>query len=134
GRDRGMRCGHHRPGNLPSAAARSRPAGFAVPAMTGALVLSDDSGPVRVLTMNRPEARNALSPDLIGALYTALRDADDDPSVRVLVLTGTDPAFCAGVHLKAAQHPGPAYFENFQTQNCTRQTSLMHKPIVGAVN
>ena len=40
--------------------------------MTPALVLSDDAGPVRVLTMNRPEARNALSPGLIGTLYAAL--------------------------------------------------------------
>jgi enoyl-CoA hydratase len=102
--------------------------------MTAALVLSDDVGPVRVLTMNRPTARNALSPDLIGAIYTALRDADDDPSVHVVVLTGTDPAFCAGVDLKAAQRLGPEYFEHFQTQNCIRQTSLMRKPIIGAVN
>ncbi|MDT5344584.1 MAG: enoyl-CoA hydratase, partial [Mycobacterium sp.] len=37
--------------------------------MTATLVLSDDAGPVRVLTMNRPAARNALSPELIGTLY-----------------------------------------------------------------
>jgi enoyl-CoA hydratase len=102
--------------------------------VTAGLVLSDDIGPVRVLTMNRPAARNALSPDLIGALYTALHEADNDPSVQVVVLTGADPAFCAGVDLKAAQRLGPAYFEHFQTQNCIRQTALMRKPIVGAVN
>jgi enoyl-CoA hydratase len=102
--------------------------------MTAALVLSDDTGPVRVLTMNRPAARNALSPELIGAIYTALRAADDDPSVRAVVLTGADPAFCAGVDLKAAQRLGREYFEHFQTQNCIRQTALMHKPIIGAVN
>ena len=101
--------------------------------MTAALVLSDDIGPVRVLTMNRPAARNALSPDLIGAIYTALRDADDDPSVHVVVLTGADPAFCAGVDLKAAQRLGSVYFEQFREQSCIRQTALMHKPIVGAV-
>lgn len=102
--------------------------------MTTALVLSDDTGPVRVLTLNRPEARNALSPELIGALYRALRSADGDPSVRVVVLTGADPAFCAGVDLKAAQRLGAAYFEHFRTENCIRQTALMHKPIIGAVN
>jgi enoyl-CoA hydratase len=58
--------------------------------MTSTLVLSDDAGPVRVLTMNRPAARNALSPALIAELYDALRDADDDPSVRAVILTGTD--------------------------------------------
>ena len=102
--------------------------------MTSSLVLSDDIGAVRVLTMNRPAQRNALSPDLIGALYGALREADDDPSVRAVVLTGTDPAFCAGVDLKEAQRLGADYFENFRTQNCIRQTGEMRTPIVGAVN
>ena len=102
--------------------------------MTSTLVLSDDTGAVRVLTMNRPAARNALSPDLIGALYSALREADDDPSVRAVVLTGTDPAFCAGVDLKEAQRLGSVYFEQFQGQSCIRQTGEMRTPIVGAIN
>ena len=102
--------------------------------MTPALVLSDDTGPVRVLTMNRPEARNALSPQLIGTLYTALCEADGDASVRAVVLTGADPAFCAGVDLKEAQRLGAAYFEQFQTENCIRQTAEMHTPIIGAIN
>ncbi len=102
--------------------------------MTSSLVLVEDTGGVRVLTMNRPAARNALSPDLIGALYSALREADQDNAVRAVVLTGADPAFCAGVDLKDAQRLGPAYFENFQTQNCIRQTGEMRTPIVGAIN
>ena len=102
--------------------------------MTPALVLSEDIGPVRVLTMNRPEARNALSPKLIEALYAALREADDDASVRAVVLTGADPAFCAGVDLKEAQHLGTVYFEQFQTQSCIRKTAEMATPIIGAIN
>jgi enoyl-CoA hydratase len=102
--------------------------------MTSSLVLSDDTGAVRVLTMNRPAKRNALSPDLIGALYSALRDADDDPSVRAVVLTGADPAFCAGVDLHEAQRLGSVYFEQFQNQSCIRQTGDMRTPIVGAIN
>jgi enoyl-CoA hydratase len=93
-----------------------------------------DHGPVRVLTMNRPGARNALSSELIGTLYAALREADDDPSVQAVVLTGADPAFCAGVDLKEAQRFGPVYFEQFQTQSCIRQTAQMRTPIVGAIN
>ena len=116
-------------GHLPAAVARSRRAGRAVPDMTSTLVVSDDSGAVRLLTMNRPAARNALSPGLIEALYTALREADDDPSVRAVVLTGADPAFCAGVDLKEAQRLGPSYFEHFQTQNCIRQTGEMRTPV-----
>jgi enoyl-CoA hydratase/carnithine racemase len=102
--------------------------------MTPALVLSDDIGPVRVLTMNRPEARNALSPKLIESLYTGLREADDDASVRAVVLTGADPAFCAGVDLKEAQRLGSVYFEQFQNQSCIRQTGEMRTPIIAAVN
>jgi enoyl-CoA hydratase len=102
--------------------------------MTATLVLSDDAGPVRVLTMNRPAARNALSPELIEALYGALSEADDDSSVRAVVLTGADPAFCAGVDLKAAQRLGSVYFEQFQNQSCIRRTAQMRKPIVGAIN
>jgi enoyl-CoA hydratase/carnithine racemase len=102
--------------------------------MTATLVLSDDAGPVRVLTMNRPEARNALSTKLIEELYAALCDADVDQSVRALVLTGVDPAFCAGVDLKEAQQLGTVYFEQFQTQSCIRKTAEMATPIIGAIN
>lgn len=66
-------------------------------------VVTADHGAVRVLTMNRPEARNALNRDLIEALFAALVEADTDPTIRAVVLTGTDPAFCAGVDLKEAQ-------------------------------
>jgi enoyl-CoA hydratase len=102
--------------------------------MTATLVLSEDAGPVRVLTMNRPEARNALNPALIETLYAALCDADDDPSVRVVVLTGADPAFCAGVDLKEAARLGSVYFEQFKTQSCIRQTAQLRTPILAAVN
>ena len=74
------------------------------------LVLIADHGAVRVLTLNRPAARNALSRDLIRAAYTALTEADADESVRAVVLTGADPAFCAGVDLKEAQRDGLNYF------------------------
>ena len=75
------------------------------------LVLREDRGAVRVLTMNRPESRNALNTDLISALHTALVHADRDASVRAVVLTGADPAFCAGLDLKQAQRDGSVHFE-----------------------
>jgi enoyl-CoA hydratase len=65
--------------------------------MNEQLVLCEDRDAVRVLTINRPESRNALSTELISALHTALVQADCDDSVRALVLTGADPAFCAGL-------------------------------------
>lgn len=98
------------------------------------IVLTADHGAVRVLTMNRPEARNALGSELIEALFTALQDADDDESVRAVVLTGADPAFCAGVDLKQAQTLGMDYFARFQTHNCIAKTGQMATPIIGAIN
>lgn len=98
------------------------------------LVPVADVGHVRLLTMNRPEARNALSRDLIRALYTELDRADDDESVRAVVLTGTDPAFCAGVDLKEAARDGTDYFDEFRTQSCITRVAEMRTPIIGAVN
>jgi enoyl-CoA hydratase len=102
--------------------------------MTTELVLTTDHGAVRVLTLNRPAARNALSRDLIRAAYTALTEADVDESVHAVVLTGTDPAFCAGVDLKEAHRDGLRYFEEFRSQSCIAAVAKMRTPIVGAVN
>lgn len=102
--------------------------------MTDSLVLVEDRGPVRVLTLNRPEARNALSRGLIKATYTALTEADADESVNAVVLTGADPAFCAGVDLKEAQRDGLGYFEEFRSQSCIAATGTMRTPIVAAIN
>jgi enoyl-CoA hydratase/carnithine racemase len=102
--------------------------------MTERVVLSTDRGAVRLLTMNRPAARNALNRDLIRALYTALTDSDADESVRVVVLTGADPAFCAGIDLKEAQRDGLKYFEDFRAQSCIAAVAEMRTPIIGAIN
>jgi methylglutaconyl-CoA hydratase len=53
------------------------------------------------IRLNRPESRNALSAELLGELSAHLRTAMDDPGVRVVVLTGTGNAFCAGADLKS---------------------------------
>jgi enoyl-CoA hydratase len=65
------------------------------------LVLTERVGNVLVATLNRPEARNALNPELIDELSDALREADADPAVRAVVLTGAGTVFCAGMDLKA---------------------------------
>ncbi|BBX04023.1 enoyl-CoA hydratase [Mycolicibacterium moriokaense] len=102
--------------------------------MTQPLVIVADHGPVRVLTLNRPEARNALSRGLIKAAYAAFIEADSDESVRAVVLTGTDPAFCAGVDLKEAQRDGIMYFAEFREHSCIEATGRMRTPIIAAVN
>ncbi len=60
------------------------------------LVLRRDEEGVCILSLNRPERRNALSNELIEALFEALTAASADPSVRVIVLTGEGKTFCAG--------------------------------------
>jgi enoyl-CoA hydratase/carnithine racemase len=94
----------------------------------------DDVGVVRVLTMNRPQARNALDRELISALYDALLAADAQPGVRAVILTGSDPAFCAGIDLKQAAREGEAYFDRHRAQPCILQVARMATPIIGAVN
>ena len=64
------------------------------------VLLTEQAGNVLVATMNRPEARNALNTALREALSATLRAADDDPEVRVVVLTGAGQVFCAGMDLK----------------------------------
>ncbi|MBU9764143.1 enoyl-CoA hydratase [Mycobacterium sp. TNTM28] len=97
-------------------------------------VRTAEHGAVRVLTLNRPESRNALGRELIEELYAALDAADVDEAVRVIVLTGADPAFCAGIDLKEAQSLGMDYFEKFQSHNCITKTGELRTPIIGAIN
>jgi enoyl-CoA hydratase len=100
---------------------------------SGALI-RQDRGAVRVLTLNRPGARNALSGALISALYAGLCAADDDETVSAVVLTGADPAFCAGVDLKEASRDGMAYFARFEHENCVARVGQMRTPVIGAIN
>jgi enoyl-CoA hydratase len=62
---------------------------------------SDVEDGVGTITLNRPEQLNALTPDMLGRLGTALSDAAEDPGTKVVVLTGAGRAFSAGVDLKA---------------------------------
>jgi len=57
---------------------------------------------VATLTLNRPERMNAISTKMLGLLGDALKDCDDDPDVRVIVLTGAGRGFCSGLDLKDA--------------------------------
>ncbi|MFI6405856.1 enoyl-CoA hydratase-related protein [Streptomyces sp. NPDC050548] len=65
------------------------------------LVLTERVGAVLVATLNRPEVRNAMSPELIDELSAVLREADTDPAVRAIVLTGAGTVFSSGMDLKA---------------------------------
>src|SRR3954465_3972505 len=64
------------------------------------VVLTEVADRVATVTLNRPEARNALNSEVLKALPAALSEVDADDEVDVLILTGADPAFCAGLDLK----------------------------------
>ena len=66
------------------------------------VLLIDRQGPITVLTLNRPERHNALSPDLSDALKAAVVDFREDPEQLVMIITGAgEKAFCSGADLKA---------------------------------
>jgi enoyl-CoA hydratase len=70
--------------------------------------LTERRGHVLIVTMNRPEVRNALSGPMLALLREAWDQVDGDPGIRACVLTGAGGAFCAGADLKAMSraHPG----------------------------
>lgn len=95
---------------------------------------------IRVLTLNRPERKNALSPELVNALIEALVDADKERTVRVVVITGAEKAFCAGGDLSGGGG-GPqrdGFFEQHKERGAFADLLLtmrrMAKPTVAAVN
>lgn len=92
---------------------------------------------VRLLTMNRPERRNALSPELVQALIAGLREADADPEVRAVILTGAgEKAFCAGGDLGAPSGEGFLGMHEDRGAFAELLKTLRHMktPTVGAVN
>jgi len=106
-------------------------------------VLVEDRGHVRWLMLNRPEAMNSITGAMLGELNDVLKAADDDPGVRVVVLTGVGRAFCAGLDLKqAARGEGiggeglaSAGARHYSTREiCTVTLQRMDKPVIAAIN
>ncbi len=102
------------------------------------LVLVEVEGPVATVTMNRPGARNALSRALRKQLADAMRELDDRDDVLAIVLTGADPAFCAGLDLNELAAGGRALQEAGAVSEVDRSRRgpfpEMETPVIGAVN
>ncbi|GAA0334354.1 crotonase/enoyl-CoA hydratase family protein [Sphingomonas oligophenolica] len=109
------------------------------------LVLIDDLGDgIRVVTMNRPDVRNAISDNpMIDALIAAAATLDADPAVRVLILTGAGSAFSAGGNLKTIAAAGglvsdfpPQTRENYRAgiQRLPLAFERIDVPVIAAVN
>ncbi|BBY77985.1 enoyl-CoA hydratase [Mycolicibacterium parafortuitum] len=91
------------------------------------VLLVDTTDRVRTLTLNRPGSRNALSAALRHELFGALRQAQTDDDVDVVILTGADPVFCAGLDLKELG-------DTTELPDISPKWPPMTKPVIGAIN
>lgn len=97
-------------------------------------VLSERRGSIGIVTLNRPDARNALSKALLAELRDAMCALDDDPAIGEIILTGGDKHFSAGADIKEmkAKTFAEAYLEDF----VTRDTAFMGRirtPVIAAI-
>lgn len=98
------------------------------------ILIADDEG-CRVVTLNRPQRRNALGTEVMARLGEALAEAAADPAVGAVVLTGAPPAFCAGSDLKelgALDIAGMAEHEA-ETAAISRSIGTLDIPVIAAV-
>jgi enoyl-CoA hydratase/carnithine racemase len=105
------------------------------------VLLREDQGPVAVLTLNRPEARNSLSEELIGAVTSAVKETGGS-DVRAIVITGAGTAFSSGHDLKELTahrndpDRGRAFFAKTMTACSDMMLTIVRspKPVIAAVN
>jgi enoyl-CoA hydratase len=91
------------------------------------ILLIDTTDRVRTVTLNRPESRNALSSALRKQFFAALREAEADDGVDVVIVTGADPVFCAGLDLKELGN-------TTDLPDISPKWPPMTKPVIGAIN
>ena len=102
-------------------------------------LLIENSKSIRVLTLNRPEKRNALNDSLINALKDAIQESDGDDSLRAIVIRGAGKDFCSGADLSALQKIANAsYEENLEdARNLAKLFKLIRNakvPVIAAVH
>jgi enoyl-CoA hydratase/carnithine racemase len=100
-------------------------------------LLVENRGAVRILTLNRPEKRNALNTALTQALFNELQKADTDASIGCVVLTGAGQGFCAGADLgefKGLRDPQAAEARAELTMQLHLAFSRISRPIITAIN
>lgn len=100
-------------------------------------MLRDDHDGVAWLTLNRPAARNALSTALMSALEAALEAIADDTAVRVVVLAGAGPAFCAGHDLREMRADPRREFHAKLFEQCSRlmlRLQCLRQPVIARVH
>ena len=97
-------------------------------------IILETDGAVGVITLNRPEALNAFSNQLMDELTDALKKLDADEDIGAIVITGAEKAFAAGADIKemASVTYMQAYNENFITRNW-EETTRVRKPVIAGV-
>jgi enoyl-CoA hydratase len=103
------------------------------------VVLLEVTDRVATITLNRPEVRNALSSEVLSLLPRLMRAADERDDVDVIILTGADPAFCAGLDLKelgsTAGNLGRTDADGVPNRDGVRGPfPTLQKPLIGAIN
>src|SRR5882762_6607021 len=104
---------------------------------TEPVLLRRDEDGIAVLTLNRPQARNALSVALMARLQDSLDAIAGDAAVRVVVIAGAGPAFCAGHDLREIRaNPGRANYEALFSQCSRLMLAIIHlpKPVIARVH
>ena len=107
------------------------------PLTTEKLLLREDKGGIARLTLNRPRQYNALSEELLSELQAALEAIERDASVRVVVIAGNGPAFCAGHDLKQMRaSPEKAYYDRLFAQCAEVMMTLTRipQPVIARVH
>ena len=102
--------------------------------MTENTVLYDARDGIARITLNRPEARNAISSTLMRDLTEAFVRAGNEAAVRVVILTGAGTAFCAGVDLKEKGAMSGEQIAPGERPSCWRAMEACRRPIIGAIN
>lgn len=99
-------------------------------------LVREERGAVLVARLNRPDARNALSPEIIRGISAAIVDAETDAEIRAIVITGTgDKAFCAGMDLRAFAAGGQTALDEDASRAFFRLLEgEVNIPVVGAAN
>jgi enoyl-CoA hydratase len=102
--------------------------------MSGEVLLVDKNDAIALITLNRPDAMNALSARLRDAIAEAFRDVQRDESVRVAILTGAGRAFCAGFDLKELAAGDPDTTAAEAQSGIVEAMASFEGPIIAAVN
>ncbi len=98
------------------------------------LVESSRDGHVALLRINRPEARNALSPEVMETLAVELERLDPDPDVRCIVIAGSEKVFAAGADIKALSERSFADALSHPSASFWRRVAAIKTPLVAAVS